>query len=345
MLHSAAVRHSIPRLALALSVAFVPANAITQPRPQPVLDMHLHANAADSQGPPPLGVCLGLSGLPPWDQRGVWADQFIAWTKKPTCANPIWSPATNDAVREDTIAVMNRRNIVGVLSGTPARVARWRQAQPDRFIPGLTFQLGPNAPTPDDLKALHAKGQLAVFAEVANQYAGIAADDPRFEPYLALAETLDIPLGIHIGIGPPGAAHLFPAYRARLHSALQLEEPLQKHPKLRVYVMHAGWPLADDLLALLWAHRQVYVEIGAIVWALPEAEFYRYLQRLVEAGFGNRVMFGSDQMVWPGVIEPSIERIEKASFLSDAQKREILYNNAARFLRLSPAEVDRHHGR
>jgi hypothetical protein len=85
--------------------------------------------------------------------------------------------------------------------------------------------------------------------------------------------------------------------------------------RLRVYVMHAGWPLLDDLLALLWAHRQVYVEVGAIVWALPEPEFYRYLQRIVEAGFGNRVMFGSDQMVWPGVIEPSIQRIERAPFL------------------------------
>jgi predicted TIM-barrel fold metal-dependent hydrolase len=248
-------------------------------------------------------------------------------------------------MRRETIGVLNRRNVFGVLSGTPARVARWRQDAPDRFIPGLTFEIGPNALTPDAIKALHANGQLVVFAEVANQYAGIAADDPRFEPYLALAEALDMPVGIHVGTGPPGAAHLFPTYRARLHSALQLEEPLVKHPKLRVYVMHAGWPIADDLLALLWAHRQVYVEIAAIVWALPEAEFYRYLQRIVDAGFGNRVMFGSDQMIWPGVIEPSIQRIEQAPFLTDAQKRDILYNNAARFLRLSQTEIDGHHGR
>jgi predicted TIM-barrel fold metal-dependent hydrolase len=109
--------------------------------------------------------------------------------------------------------------------------------------------------------------------------------------------------------------------------------------------MHAGWPLADDLLALLWSYRQVYVEVGATAWALPEREFYRYLERLVEAGFGNRVMFGSDQMIWPGVIEPSIRRIERAPFLSDQQKRDILYNNAARFFRLSHADIDRHHGR
>jgi uncharacterized protein len=37
--------------------------------------------------------------------------------------------------------------------------------------------------------------------------------------------------------------------------------------------------------------------------------------------------------------------IEEASFLSVEQKRDILYNNAARFLRLSKEEIARHHGR
>jgi predicted TIM-barrel fold metal-dependent hydrolase len=45
-------------------------------------------------------------------------------------------------------------------------------------------------------------------------------------------------------------------------------------------------------------------------------------------------MFGSDQMVWPQAIGIAIERIESAPFLSATQKRNILYNNAARFLRL-----------
>ena len=109
--------------------------------------------------------------------------------------------------------------------------------------------------------------------------------------------------------------------------------------------MHAGWPMIDDLLAVLWAHPQLHVEVGVIVWALPRAEFYRYLQRIVEAGFGSRVMFGSDQMVWPGVIERSIRVIEEAPFLNERQKRDILYNNAARFLRLSEDAIARHHGR
>jgi hypothetical protein len=65
----------------------------------------------------------------------------------------------------------------------------------------------------------------------------------------------------------------------------------------------------------------------------------------IQAGFGKRVMFGSDQMVWPQAIERAIEGVESAPFLSPDQKRDIFYYNAARFLRLSEDEVARHHGR
>jgi len=56
-------------------------------------------------------------------------------------------------------------------------------------------------------------------------------------------------------------------------------------------------------------------------------------------------MFGSDQMGWPGVIERSIAVIEDAPFLGPTEKRDILYDNAARFLRLGADEIARHHGR
>jgi predicted TIM-barrel fold metal-dependent hydrolase len=245
---------------------------------------------------------------------------------------------------EETIAVLKRRNVIGVLSGTTERVQEWTQAAPDRFIPGLQFRLGRDRLSPDSLRHLFNNGQVAVFAEVTNQYVGIGPSDSLFEPYLKVAEELDIPVGFHIGTGPPGAPYLsFDRYRAALHSPLTLEDALVRHPKLRVYIMHAGWPMLDDLLAVLWAHPQVYVDVGAIVFGLPRAEFHRYLQRIVEAGFAKRVMFGSDQMVWPGVIEPAIRAIESAPFLSHGQKRDILYNNAARFLRLSAADMAKHH--
>ena len=50
-------------------------------------------------------------------------------------------------------------------------------------------------------------------------------------------------------------------------------------------------------------------------------------------------MFGSDPMVWPEAIEYAIESIETAAFLSTQQKRDIFFNNAARFLRLSDEQI------
>jgi predicted TIM-barrel fold metal-dependent hydrolase len=106
--------------------------------------------------------------------------------------------------------------------------------------------------------------------------------------------------------------------------------------------MHAGFPYLDDTMALLYAHPQVYLDTGVIVYTQPRPTFYRYLQSLVDAGFGERIMFGSDQMVWPETIERSIQVIKDAPFLNEAQKRNILYNNAARFLRLDAATIAKH---
>ena len=79
---------------------------------------------------------------------------------------------------------------------------------------------------------------------------------------------------------------------------------------------------------------------------IPESFSTRQLKKFIDAGFGKRVMFGSDhQIIWPRLIELSIEIVEEAPFLSEEQKRDIFYNNAARFLRLSKEEITRHHGR
>jgi hypothetical protein len=48
-------------------------------------------------------------------------------------------------------------------------------------------------------------------------------------------------------------------------------------------------------------------------------------------------------MRWPEKIGEAIEAIEQAPFLTEEQKRDILYHNAARFLRLSKEDVARHH--
>lgn len=324
--------------------AALPASVSAQPAP--IIDMHLHALGANDQGPAPIAVCAPFPAFPGWDQREPYIQVVMGIFKSPTCADPIWSPATDDELRDETIEVLERLNVFGVLSGPTSRVQEWRAAAPGRFMAGLGFSLTPSAPSPDSIRTLVRNGSLEVLAEVTNQYLGIAPADERMDRYWALAEELDLPVGIHMGPGPPGGIYIGQTdYRARLSSALLLEDILVRHPRLRVYVMHAGYPLLDDMLALLYAHPQVYVEVGVVVFTRPREDFYRYLRALVDAGFGDRIMFGSDQMVWPGAIERAVRVIEEAPFLDAARKRAILYDNAARFLRLSDDEMNRHWGR
>ena len=327
-------------------------------RQRPVLDMHMHAREAAHYGATGLPLCAPVTRMPRWDARTPFGSDSTA---PALCLSPLVSPATDGALLTATLASMARYNVIGVLGGTPELVATWQRAAPGRFIAGLDlrFDMATGAARAataegvtrrllpiDTVRALYDAGAFTVLAEVMNQYAGMLPDDPRLEPYWAFAEARDIPVGIHVGGGGPAEPYTgSPAFRARLQSALTLEEVLVRHPKLRLYVMHAGYPLREDLQALLFTHPQVYVELSMAVNVEARPAFYRFLRELVDAGYGDRLMFGSDQMVWPGLIDAGVRSIEAAPFLNARQKRDILYNNAARFLRLSPTEIARHHGR
>ncbi len=315
----------------------------------PIIDMHLHARQAGYAGDDPPPMCAPFP-IMPRSEPPDHPNAGLTFNRMPPCEAPIMPAATDDQVMRETIAVMERRNIIGMVSGEPALMRRWRAAAPARIIPGIDFRL-PGTPgqrhvaarSTAELRALHRAGELRVLGEIMAQYEGVAVNDPRMQPFFALAEELDIPVAVHMGPGEPGSPYSGGGYRAALGNPLLLEDVLLRHRRLRIYIMHAGYPMSEELRALMFSHPHVYVDLGGIIYTEPRPSFYRFLQDIVEAGYGDRVLFGSDQMIWPGIIEPAIRVIEEAPFLSPKQKRDILYNNAARFLRLTPAEIARHH--
>jgi len=244
---------------------------------------------------------------------------------------------TEELVREN-VTQLRQHNIVRVIASSYdlADVELYRRAAPDRVIPALMLVANTNL---DSIRAWHAAGRVAVLGEAMWQYQGLSPADSALEPLWRLAEELDLPVGVHMGLGPPGVQNERP-YRMRLSDPLQLEEVLVRHPRLRVYVMHAGWPLLDRIVGLLFSYPNVYVDVGVIDWYIPRPEFHTYLRRLVEAGFADRVMFGSDQMQWPAAMPIAIQAVESATFLAPAQKRDILCRNAVRFFRLDPQLCD-----
>jgi uncharacterized protein len=326
-------------MSLLLLTALAAQTAVPAHPPAPIIDMHFHAFGADAMGPPGSKICAPYDPLPTRDPAKPIEDYVMRFTVAPNCPRGYTGPLTDEALLTANVAKIRQHNIIAVASGPAAHVQALHREAPDQVIPALSFGDG-ELPSIAELRRLHAAGQLKVLGELTFQYAGIAPDDPRIEPYYKLAEELDLPVGIHIGAGPPGISYFgAPAYRMRHSNALALEEVLLRHPKLRIYVAHAGWPMTEAMMALMYAHPQVYADLSVINYAIPRAEFHGYLKRLLDAGFGERIMFGSDQMIWPDAVDAAFEGIESATFLSAEQKRNIFYNNAARFLRLSSEEA------
>jgi len=170
---------------------------------------------------------------------------------------------------------------------------------------------------------------------VLTQYSGLSPDDSILDPLWSFAERNEVPIGIHVGPTAPGTVSgSMPQYRIRHGDPLALEDVLAEHPDLKLYVMHAGYPRLDNMIALMTVYPQVHVELAGLPLFVPRAEIHRYLKGLVRAGFADRIMFGSDQQIWPQSYEEAIEVIESADFLTEEQKQDIFYDNAARFLGL-----------
>ena len=283
----------------------------------PIIDMHMHIFQWNRYGdPPPSNLITG---------------------KRPAARS-------NTEAIEAYIAEMDSYNIVlAVGSGQLEMVEKIKTRIPNRFIGGIMFPKYTSPvnkrmekwPSLNELRKFYESGQLKIMGEITAQYAGVPPDDPKLEPYFALAEELDIPVCFHTGFGPPMSPYMGdPNFRMRYGNPLLLEDVLVKHPRLRIYIAHGGYPNLSDTIALMLMYRQVYMDISAIDWLLTREEFHAYLQRLMQARLGDRIMFGTDQMIWPDAVGMSVDAIESATFLTEEQKRDIFFNNAARFLRL-----------
>jgi predicted TIM-barrel fold metal-dependent hydrolase len=276
----------------------------------PIIDMHLHA----------YGVFRDQTGQP-----------MPRYCKPEPCEHiPAVAKEDSDVLRL-TLEAMDRNNIVlGFLSArSDSAVEKWVTAAPERFIPAAELY-APKGVKLSELHTLFETRKYRGIGELLNQYLAIPANDPRMDSIFALAVEFDLPVLIHSGgTGATGSKFRIASGHPEL-----LEEVLLKYPTLRLCIAHAGFPFFEEIVTILYRYPNVYVDVSAINWIIPRPMFYRYLRGLIDAGLSKRIMFGTDQMAWSETIDIAIEAIESAEFLTPEQKRDIFYNNAARFLRL-----------
>jgi uncharacterized protein len=278
--------------------------------PREIIDTHFHAMSFNSFGFPP----------PPNEMTG----------KTP-------KSKSDSEVLQTMLGELEDNNIVlAIASGTLQRVKDYKRADPERIYNAIL--IGLSNPLPDTARFIQLikDGTIQVFGELLIQYEGKTLADSSMEPYLTICERLNIPVAIHASLGPSGITNIFPKFRTSLGNPQLFEDVLVKHPKLKVQLMHMGYPYLEETKAILQNYKQVYVDIAVVDWVDPVNEFYNYLKALIDAGFENRIMYGSDQGVWEDAIPLSIKNVENAPFLSEREKDDIFYNNAVRFFNFDP---------
>ena len=243
--------------------------------------------------------------------------------------------------RIETFAAFKKWNIVkAMVSGNPESVEEWvAKDNNHRVIRGILI-FYPNEYGLDSVKfeQLIKDKKIEVFGEIGAYYSGSTLSDSIWQPYLRICEKYDIPVAVHTGGGDPGGTHSWsPKARLKLGDPYLIEDVLVKYPKLRIYLMHNGgeeWH--EHALRLMAYYPNLYTDIAVMLWVEPNTQrtVTEFLRNVKQAGYLNRVMFGSDQMVWPYAIEKSIKFLNSLTFLTKQDKEDIFYNNAAKFLKL-----------
>lgn len=334
----------LPALVAVLGAGMI--SSLTAAEKRPIIDVHVHSGEGPEgflPGGPPYQLCHDPFVLADPATR-IKPDGIRRLGDIYECpGNEMLSPMTNAEWKTGLFDAFKEYNYVAVFNSDTDvdRIERWTEELPVFSIPSLVVWKG--SPDIAEVTRLVETGRIKAIGEIAIQYDGMAANDPFLDPYYALAQKHDIPVAIHITGGAPGndyiGYHTTHTYRSDLTSPLLMEDVLRRYPDLRVFVMHAGWPMVDEMLLLMYMHPQVYVDIAMILTVVPRKEVHRWLKILVEGGMGKRIMFGTDHAVWPQIVGESVEAIESADFLTEEQKSDIFFNNAVRFFRLDAEEL------
>ncbi|NNE31956.1 MAG: amidohydrolase family protein [Winogradskyella sp.] len=244
-------------------------------------------------------------------------------------------------------------NVVLALGGGPLKYAKVYAKTDGLFWSGLIFPcmitVEQDQPctkefySETELREIYKSGNFKSLGESMFNYYGIPPTDTRLEPYWKIAEEFNLPVGIHADSGPPvenvnkGEK---PNYDPVFANPELLIPILKKHPKLKLYLMHYGGEYSEQSIQLMKAYPQIYCEISAVSMFMPKKVWEPNVKKLYSEGLGNRLMFASDYF---GTVRKNMEIIYNLDWLSDQQKRDIYYNNAAQFLNLSKSEIESHH--
>jgi len=212
---------------------------------------------------------------------------------------------------------------------TDEEVAEYVLDFPDRLI-GFTAAHPERGKKAAVDRVVHAIQTLGLRGIKLNPAAGFFPNDRALYPVYEKALELGVPVIFHSGIKPPAQG-----CRLKYCSPVYLDDVVVDFPELRVIIAHAGYPWVEETIMVGLYAENVFADISTlnqVETVLGYPVMVPALHRLFLSLGSGRIVFGSD-----GVFNMSeiAEAVKGADFLSDADKENILWKNAAAILGLN----------
>ncbi len=206
------------------------------------------------------------------------------------------------------------------------KVAEFVAKAPDRFIgmAGIDPHKG--------MKALneleHAVRDLGMKALCLEPWLHkIRSNHKLYYPIYAKCVELDIPVWIHSSL------NFVPQLKMDFGRPIHLDEVAGHFPELTIIAGHGGWPWVNELMAVLWRHDNVYMDISAInpAYMAKPGSGWETLLCYGNSLLQDRVLFGT---AWPACqFKNSVEGIMGLP-LKEEVKKKWLGGNARKVLKI-----------
>lgn len=273
-----------------------------------------------------------------WTQEALsyrpnWRNGFFLDKMKSNAAN-VAGVSLEECIRQMDAAGIRRGFLVSTKCGPkgpastyhlPVRlVAEAVQKYPERFsgLAGIDPTEG-MAGVREFARAVTEYG--FVGAHLYPQWFELAPDHARYYPFYAKAIELDVPVLMHIGQSMVYA----PDYPCRsVGRPITLDAVACDLPELKIVASHIGIPWHDEMIAMAWKHKNIYIGSDAHSPKYWPASFIHYINTYGQ----DKVMFGTD---YPLLDFDRCMKEIKALKLRPEVLPKFLRDNAARVYKLN----------
>lgn len=162
-------------------------------------------------------------------------------------------------------------------------------------------------------------------------------DEALWETY-ELAQDESIPVLVHTGIKAHRAHHM------RFNNPIYLDDVAIRFPRLKLVIMHAGYPWLDEALILSKLNDNIWVDLtflDVLDYTFSSGLMEETIKRFVQVLGADKLVWGSEgwELGLPAYKDEGIPRVKKCidkmlsfNFLSYSEKEKILGTNAENLL-------------